>query len=84
MVTRLANASEEGARHLARLAGVDLEEGKVAWRVYVHVGLARADAVTGQPEMRHGAYLDRAPIRNAIANANELLALRATPWRKRR
>ena len=84
MVTRLANANEAGARHLARLGGLSEEEGRIAWRVYCHIGLARADAVTGQPDNRHGAYLDREPIRNAVANADELLALRPTPWRKRR
>jgi hypothetical protein len=77
-------ADDKGAATLANIAGVDIEAGKVAWRVFVHIGFSRADVPSGQPEFRHGNVMIADVIKRAIEQSTEILATRRTPWRKRR
>ncbi len=84
MAQRWHNADQAGAQTLAQLGGLSASDGRKAWQVFVHIGLARADVVMGQPEFRHGATLEPDVIRRAVDQAAELLATRAAPWRKRR
>lgn len=85
MTIRLENAFLRGVDTISTLADISpVSAAKVA-RVYIHVGLARLDPVDGQFRVRHGAVYDAAMIERAAGEAgDELLAMKATPWRPRR
>lgn len=84
MAARLIAAEASGAEQLARIAGLGADDGRKAWRVYVHIGLARADPVTGQAEWRHGGMLERDVIARAVDQYAALMAARPTYWRRKR
>lgn len=84
MATRLVNADASGAATLAQLGGIDDAAARKAWDVFVHLGLARSDAVTGQAEFRHGAALAPDVIGRAADQHATLMATRPTYWRRKR
>ena len=74
MAQRWHNAERRGEETLREIAGLTESESATVWRVYLHIGAARADPVMGQPEWKHGAFLAPDMIRRALAVSGEAMA----------
>lgn len=83
MAQRIVTA-ENSFRECVMRDGFTADEADTIARVYVHIGQLRFDAVDGQFYIRHGALLDVDIMRNAVANAAQLLAMRKKTWKGRR
>lgn len=79
---RMDHAEREFAQTLATLGGCSIEEGRAVCRLYLKHKLAKMDAVMGRIGVKHGAYLDRSAIRNAIAMTKEGKSLDVTGPRR--
>ena len=51
--------------------------------VYVHIGVLHFDPVDGQYQIRHGGFMDRQVMDNALAGSAEALAAKAVTWHGR-
>lgn len=68
---RMDHAERDFAETIATLGGCSIEEGRAVTRLYLKHKLAKLDAVMGRISVKHGAYLDRSAITNAIALTKE-------------
>lgn len=66
IATRIENADKDFAEIIANISGCDMATARKVTAFYLKNKLAKRDAVIGRVTVKHGAYLDKRAIENAI------------------
>lgn len=69
IASRIVNAHCQFVETLQAISGCSAEEARAVPRAYLKHKLAKLDGCIGRISVKHGAYLDKQAIRNAIALA---------------
>jgi hypothetical protein len=85
MATRLSNARQRLRESIAELGGMGEEDAALVAEFYLErpkaggAGVAKADPVTGQFDVKHGAFLDRKALQRALVAAKAWKASKQPP-----
>jgi hypothetical protein len=62
--------------------GFTYDESIIIAKVYVHIGVLSFDSVDGQYYIKHGAFMDSKPMRNALDQSDSVLAGKKVKWKR--